>query len=279
MDQSLSSIKETFQIWLDTLFDYLPSIAIALIVFSLFYFLSLRMKRWSEYLLRKRIRQESVISLIGNLITLIGLLIGLFFALSILDLDQALTSILAGAGVVGLTVGLALQGPLSNTFSGIFLAIKDIVNVGDFIETNGYAGTVTKITLRNIWLREADNNLVIIPNKSVLENPFKNFSITKRIRVFIYCGISYDEDLNTVKTIALDTIKALFPKYRNEIEFNYVEFGASSVNFQLKFWIDATKNKSMIEARSDAIMAIKRKFDVAGIQIPYPTRTLLQQTA
>jgi len=224
--------------WLNVIITNLPNLILAVIVFTIAYWLSQNLRHWLEKPMRRVIRQASIRALVANIASTVIIAFGLFLALGILNLDTVLQSLLAGAGVAGLAIGLALQGTLSNTFSGVFLAVKDIINVGDYIETNGYSGKVEEITLRSTKIREADNNIVIIPNKTVLENPFKNYGLTRRVRVSVACGVSYDSDLEKVQRIAIASIEKEFPQQNNEqIEFHYLAFGGSSIDFQVRFWL------------------------------------------
>jgi len=279
LDISLKNLVGKLGMWLDAIILNLPNVLLALLIFVTAYYFAQKLNAFFVKILRNKIKQVSIRALLGNVISFIVIAIGLFLSLSILNLDKALTSILAGAGVAGLAIGLALQGALANTFSGIFLAIKKVINVGDFIETNGFSGTVDEINLRHIKLRETDNNIVIIPNSMVLENPFKNFGLTRKIRVTLECGVGYESDLRSVKKIAEETIANAFPQEKNQIEFHYLEFGGSSVNFQMRFWVDAVQSLTLLEAKSEAIMLLKEKFDARNINIPYPIRTLISKSA
>lgn len=275
IESSWEKMLDRLANWIDTVIVNLPNLLIALIVFILAYWLGRNLQRWSARALKKAIRQPSIRNLISNIVAIIVIALGLFLALGILNLDTVLKSLLAGAGVAGLAIGLALQGTLANTFSGIFLAVKDIMNVGDWVETNGYEGTVMEIDLRHTQIKEADNNIVVIPNKMVLENPFKNYGLTKRIRATIKCGVSYDSDLRQVKQVAKETIEKLYPpEAGEEVEFYYLEFGDSSINFMVRFWVSATLNIIALEAKSRAILAIKEAFDEHDIDIPFPIQTL-----
>jgi len=262
--------------WVNLFIVNLPNMIVALIIFMIAYFASRKLKTITERLLRSRVSQASIRILIGNAVSILVIAAGLFLALNILNLDKALTTLLTGAGVVGLAVGLALQGTLSNTFSGIFLSIKDIMNLGDYIETNGYSGKVDEITMRYVKIIESDNNAVIIPNKLIIENPFKNYGLTTRIRTTVECGVGYESDLEAVRDLTRELINDLFPQKNDEkIEFQYLEFGGSSINFQLRFWVEATANLTLLEAKSKAIIAIKKAYDENGINIPFPIRTLV----
>lgn len=274
MNESIGNLKDKVLSWMDLIILNIPNIILALIIFSAAYFASRELNILTNKLLKSKVKKVSVRNLVGNIASISVVLIGLFIALSILNLDTMISSILAGAGVAGLAVGLALQGALSNTFSGIFLSIKEILNVGDYIETNGFAGTVDEINLRHIKLREADNNFVFIPNKLVVEKPFKNYGLTPLIRTTINCGVGYESDLEMVKQISIETIESHFPQDDKAIEFHYLSFGESSINFQLRFWVPAIMQMNLLEAKSTAIMLIKKRFDQENINIPYPIRTL-----
>lgn len=261
--------------WKEKLILHLPEIVVALIAVLIAYFIALFVKRFSEKPLSRMVKRTSVRHLISNALYIAIIIIGLILALGVLNLDNVLTAILAAGGVAGLAIGLALQGTLSNTFSGISLSVNDVLNVGDWVETNGYRGNVEQINLRHTRLREADNNIVVIPNKTILENPFKNFGLTPRIRVILKCGVHYKTDLEAARELVLKAIEKRFVQLEYEkVEFFYNEFGDSSINFTVRFWIDATANVTILDAQSQAIMIIKKVFEENNIDIPFPIRTL-----
>lgn len=272
-EDSYSGIVDKLEGWLDAIFVNHPNLLIALIVFVLAYILSALVRKYLDKMLKGRVEQASLRSLIATIASIVIISAGLFIALGVLKLDTVLQSLLAGAGVAGLAIGLALQSSLSNTFSGVYLSIQDIINIGDWIETNGYQGTVQEINLRNVVIKEPDNNLVMIPNRLIVENPFKNFGLTTRIRVILKCGVSYGDNLREVEKLAKDAIRDKFPTDEN-IEFHYLEFGNSFINFQLRFWVDAKAKLTILEARSEGIKILKEAFDENGIDIPFPIRTL-----
>lgn len=272
---SLNGITEKLGGWLDSLILGLPNFLIAVLVFILFIFIAKYVGKIFERVTRTHIKQDSIRLMTVKVIKAIVILIGFFIALGLLNLDKVLTSVLAGAGVIGLAIGLALQGTLNNTFSGVILSFLPELQIGDWVETNGFAGTVTEINLRNIVIKPSDNNYVIIPNSKISEEPFKNFSRTPRSRVFVNCGVGYSSDLEMVRDLTIEVIKDKFPQRGNEeVEFMYSEFGDSSINFVVRFWTDATKNRDLLVAQNDAIIAIKKAYDKRDINIPFPIRTI-----
>ena len=275
INDSISNLWNKLDGWLDALILKLPNFAVAILVMVTFYFIAKGIRRLSNKVLFRKISEESVKQMLSRILYATVLLIGFFIALGVMQLDKVLTSVLAGAGVVGLAIGLALQGTLSNTFSGLMLSFLPKVRIGDFIETQDKSGYVDEINLRNITIRQTDNDYVIIPNSVFIENPFINYSLSPRSRVDVSCGVGYESDLQKVEDLVVKIISENFDQKPYEgVEFFFTEFGDSSINFVTRFWIDCTKPKPKLEAQHKVIKLIKKNFDEAGINIPFPIRTL-----
>jgi small conductance mechanosensitive channel len=214
-------------------------------------------------------------NLVARIVAVVVIVLGIFLVLGILNLSKTLNTILAGAGVVGLAVGLALQGALANTYSGIVLSYVKFIKFGDWIESNGFEGEVVDIDLRSVSLKQPDNNMVYIPNKLVVEHPIKNFSSTSQSRVILNCGVGYGTNLIRARDIVKATIAGSFDGVgEDDIIFLYKEFGDSAINFETRFWIASTSALEVAKAKSEAMIAIKDAFDENDITIPFPIRTL-----
>ena len=275
INDSISNLWDKLDGWLDAIILKLPNFIVAILVMVIFYFIAQGLRKLSYRLLFRKIADESVRQMMAKIVKAVVILIGFFVALGVMQLDKVLTSVLAGAGVVGLAIGLALQGTLSNTFSGLMLSFLPKVRLGDFIDAQGKSGYVDEINLRNVTIRQTDNEYVVIPNSIFIENPFTNYSWSKRSRIDVSCGVGYESDLQQVEDLVVKLMKENFEQHENEgIEFFYTEFGDSSINFKTRFWIDSTKPKPKLEAQHKAIKLIKKNFDEAGINIPFPIRTL-----
>ena len=275
LSNAISGIWDKLASWLDSLILNLPNFILAVLVFIFFIFVAKYISRLLNKILLKRSIQHSVRDISIKIIKLLIISVGFFIALGLLNLDKLLTSILAGAGVAGLAIGLALQGTLSNTVSGVILSFLPEIQIGDWVETNGYAGEVLEVNLRNIVIKQGDNNHVIIPNTKIVEDSFKNYSSTKRSRVMVNCGVGYESDLEKVQEITVNAIYEIFKQNRNEeVEFAYEGFGDSSINYVVRFWTDVTKQRDILLAKHKAILAIKKAYNENDINIPFPIRTL-----
>ena len=136
-------------------------------------------------------------------------------------------------------------------------------------------GKVEAINLRSTIIETFQGLHIIIPNQDVLDQPLTNYTRTYVRRFDLNIGISYKDDLEQVKTVTLDVTRKLdFVKKDKPIDLYFQAFGDSSINFLRVFWIDNPDDSGYLEARSQAIISIKKAFDQHGITIPLPTRTM-----
>jgi len=273
---SFDKITNKLTGWYEVMILNLPNFAVALLVLILSYFLSRFIYRIALRVAKSKISQDSISNLVARMSSIVIFLLGLFLALGALNLGKVLTGLLTGAGISGLVIGLALQGTLSNTISGIILSFRENIRIGDWIETNGFSGEVIDINVNYFVIKSVDNNTVVLPNKQILESPFKNFSLTKKMRLTIECGVGYESDLEQVEKVVKETIEAKYKQssFKKEVEFYYTDFGDSSINFVTRFWIEGENGLAKLKAKSQAIIAIRKSFEEAGINIPFPIRTL-----
>ncbi|MBW2938615.1 mechanosensitive ion channel family protein [Aureisphaera sp. CAU 1614] len=273
---ALDKITGKLNDWWELFIENLPNLGIAILVLVISYFVSKLVYNIALKVASRKGSQDSVTKLIARSFSVIVVLLGLFLALGALNLGKTLTALISAAGVSGLVIGLALQGTLSNTFSGIVLSFRKNIRIGDWVETNGFSGEVMDINLNYFVLKEADNNLVIIPNKTIINNPIKNQTLTTKMRVMIECGVGYESDLPKVEKIVRETICNAFEHISSpeDVEFFYTEFGGSSINFLCRFWIDSERSLERLVAQSKGVIEIKKAFDREGINIPFPIRTL-----
>lgn len=275
-NEALGNLIEKLQGWFNTTIEYIPNFILAILVMVAAFFAARYISRIVGKLVSKKIEQDSIKNAIARVSAVVVVALGLFIALGVMNLGKALTSLLAGAGVVGLAIGLALQGTLANTFAGLILSFRKKIRIGDWVETTGYSGEVMDINLKDFTLKESDNNIVVIPNKTILDNPLKNYSLTTKMRVFLECGVGYESDLEKVEQLTKEVIANTFDQVEkpDDVEFYYTEFGGSSINYLCRFWIDAESMLEKLKAKTKAIIEIKKAYDKEDINIPFPIRTL-----
>lgn len=179
-----------------------------------------------------------------------------------------MTSFIAILAAAGLAVGMALSGTLQNFAGGVMLLIFKPFNVGDFIEAQGFMGTVSEIQIFNTILKTPDNKTIIIPNGGLSTGPMTNFSTEPKRRVDFSFGIGYSDDIDKAKSIINDLIKADSRIINDPAPFIAVgELADSSVNFTVRVWANAADYWGI---HFDLIESVKKTFDKENISIPFP---------
>ncbi len=275
LSSSYENLVDKLTDWMNMFILQLPNILIALLIGGFAFFISKYIRRVAVKAISKFTKNKTILNLVSNLTAVIFSVIMLFVILSILNLGSTINKILATAGVLGLAVGLALQDPMNNLFSGVFMSVRKLYKIGDLVETNGYFGTISDIDLRATKLRLPSGQLVVLPNKDVIQRPLKNYSSSGERRVDLTCGVSYGDDLDKVQRITVDAIKNLSGRIESKpVDLVFTEFGDSSINFIVRYWIPASNQTDFLVERSKGIKAIKEAFDKNNIMIPFPIRTL-----
>lgn len=270
----INSVVDTFSDWGDDLVDLLPNLLLALLIVLVFFGVGRLLRRWVRAIGLKISDNKAVSNLFAVIAYVTTLLIGFAVALRVMNLDGAATSILAGAGIAGVALGFALQDVVSNFVSGIVLAIQRPMKIGDLVETHEVFGIVKRINLRSTEIETLQGQLVHIPNKDILLNPVTDYSHQGYRRIDMEIGVSYDDDLERAKKVALKAITTVDGlKDNRPIDMYYTDFGDSSINFVVRFWINFKKQTDFLEAQSQAVIAIKSAFDREGITIPFPVST------
>ncbi len=184
------------------------------------------------------------------------------------------TSLVAIIGAAGLAIGLALQGTLSNLAAGVMLVAFRPIKVGDVVEVAGQTGKTTAVTLFTTELTTPDNVQIIIPNNDVWSSSIVNYSAHDTRRVDLVFGVGYGSDLKQAETIINDMIKAQDGILADQDVFVKVtNLGDSSVDFTVRVWCNAA---DYWDVKFGLTRDVKEAFDAGGIDIPYPTTTMIQ---
>lgn len=262
--------------WVAGAIQILPNLVVAIILLIVFVFLARAVRHWSHRLLGRFSEYRAVNRLLstGTFVALVGL--GIMVALTVLNLGTAVASLLGAAGILGLAIGFAAQNTVENLIAGIMISIRRPIREGDLIETVDVYGVVQEINLRSTVVSTIQGQLVYVPNGEVFRAKLVNYTKSGQRRIDITCGVSYADDLEKAKRVAVEAIEALPNRVEGRgVDLYYNEFGGSSINFLLTFWIRFSyHHKDFMEAQSQAVMAIKQAFADNDITIPFPIRTL-----
>jgi len=261
--------------WTEELITMLPNFALAIIVLVAFVFAGRLIRNLFSKILFKTLNNASLSSIISKIIYIVIITIGSFAALSLMNLDKTVTSLLAGAGILGLALGFAFQDIATNFIAGFFMAIRRPFKIGQVIHCEGHSGVIKHIEIRTTEISSFQGQEVIIPNKLLFQNPLINDSENIYKRIDLEVGVSYGEDLERVREVSIQAVRNI-PNIQKEKEISlvYKEFGASSINFTLMVWVEFKSQMEFLKSRSEAIISIKKAYDKEDIMIPFPIRTL-----
>ncbi|MBY6056039.1 mechanosensitive ion channel family protein [Leisingera daeponensis] len=208
---------------------------------------------------------------LGNLARYVVLAFAVLFVLNTFGVKT--TSIVAAIGAAGLAIGLAMQGALSNVAAGVMLILFRPFKLGDFIEVDGEMGTVKDINLNNTVIASLSNLKVIIPNSEVWGNTITNYSSFDTRRAEWTFGVGYGADLSVAERVIRETIMGDSRSHSDPEPFIQVNaLNSSSVDFLVRVWVDAA---DYFQYQADMKRKVKEALDAAGVDIPFPTRTIV----
>ena len=262
-------MQDYFDQFVNNLRTSLPNILTAILIVVVSLYLAGFVSRLLRRVLKRREADPEVTLLLAQLARWSIIVIGIITALQrFFDV----TAFLAGLGILGFSIGFALQNILQNFAAGIILLIQQPFNIGDAIEINTYGGTVLAINLRTTEMRTWDGRIVIIPNADVLANPITNYTRAQRRRIELPVGVAYNSDPAATRQVILEALPDI-PGFVEEPEPVVVfhTFSGSSIDLSAYFWID-TARTNMYAAKDSALELVKTALEKKGIEIPYPTQ-------
>jgi len=249
--------------------DYGSQALLAILVLVVGWILS----RWLGAFVAKRMERithgdVTLASVFGRVIRVTGLILTILVVLSQFGVQT--TTLVAVLGAAGLTIGLALQGTLSNVAAGVMLIIFRPFKVGDVIDAGGALGKVLDIGLFITQLNTPDNVRIYLPNSTIWGNQIKNIVANDTRRLDLIFSISYGDDMDKAKAIAKDILAADARILADPAPTIVIgELGDSSVNLFVRPWV---KTAEYWDVKWTMIQAIKKAFDERGITIPFPQR-------
>lgn len=267
VEEELGKTAQWIENMMPRLVDFLVQVAFAFVVIVI----GVKIIGWIRKILRRALeRREADTGLIQFLDSLVKILLYLLLAISIMQrFGIQTTSVVAAIGSVGVAIGLALQGSLSNFAGGVIILLLKPFKVGDYIIQGSLEGTVVEIELFYTTLLTPDNRRVVFPNGQLADNSLTNVTAEETRRIDISVGISYNSDLKAAKAILLtlaaedaDVLKEEGKMPMAAVE----ELGESSVNMLLRVW---TPTDKYWDVKFRLNEAVKVSFDEAGIEIPY----------
>jgi small conductance mechanosensitive channel len=256
---------------LESFIGFLPALFRALVVLAVFYLLYRALVGVLGGVMR-RANADPAVREIGLRLTRYALL-GLAAIMALAQLGFDVGSVLAGVGILGLAVGLAAQETLANLIAGLTILWDRPFRLGDNVTIAGTFGQVTRIGLRTTRILTVDRLDAILPNKDVINQEIINHTLNPQLRLAVRLGIAYREDTREARRVLLAAV-AGHPLILAEPKptVAVMGLGESSVDLELRVWLKDPHSER--EASCEMTELAKIALDEAGIEIPFPQRTL-----
>ncbi|MDX1689990.1 MAG: mechanosensitive ion channel family protein [Acidimicrobiia bacterium] len=196
------------------------------------------------------------------------------FVYALTSLGIAIGPLLGALGVGGLALAFALQDIIENFIAGIMLQTRRPFRIGDQVVAGGYTGTVEDINLRTTILKTFDGRRVLVPSADVLKSGIENNTAFPERRTTLMVGVGYGTDLAEARDRMLGAMADCETVLDDPAPQAFVEsFGGSSIDFAVRFW-HPSRTANQWNARHEVALAVKQALDEAGIEIPFPIRTI-----
>lgn len=267
---------QEFNRYFESLVDFfrhqLPSITVGLGIFILLLILGKLIRRFTKQRLMRRLEDILLVNFIGRMIFLFFFVLGAVIFLNQVGLGKAASGLLAGAGVSAIIVGFAFKDIGENFLAGFFLAFSRPFSIGDTLEVENIKGIVRALNFRNTHIRTFDGKDIYVPNAMLIKNPLINYSRDGLQRFDFLVGLDYGDSFLEASKVIHETLEkqegiehqgALKPFLMLE------EFGTSTVNVRIFYWINSHKYKGDIAAlRSDVMNNVLLKLTDKSFSLP-----------
>ncbi|PWQ99883.1 mechanosensitive ion channel family protein [Leucothrix pacifica] len=253
----------------------LPQLMIAVLVMVLTYFAASLVRRLVRRIFRNSRLRASLVNLIVILSSMGVWVLGIMVAAIIAFPNLTPTKMLAGLGIGSVAIGFAFKDVFENFLAGIIILLRREMRINDYIECVGLEGKVENILVRETHVRQADGQLVIIPNSMLFKNPVTIRTDLDQRRTTIICGVAYGEDIEQSRSVIREAVLSC-PSVASDskpVQIFAQEFADSSINFEVTWWT-GSKPLDIRQSRDEVIQSIKSALDQANIEIPFPYRTL-----
>lgn len=266
------ALQTATQAWTDFI-ARLPMLALALGIILATWLLAWTSLRVARRIAGRRAR-PSLLRVIERLIKLAIWATGLLLALIVVFPGVSPAKALGGLGLLSVAVGLAFRDTFENFFAGMLMLWKYPFEAGDFIECGELLGRVERVHIRMTTLREVSGELLLVPNSRLFKNPVRVLTDQPERRVSILTGVAYSVDLAAALEIVEQAVAGCEHVMRERPPQILAHgFGNSGMEIEVTWWCGSTP-LAVRQSRSEVVVAVKAALDAAGMEIPFPYRTL-----
>ncbi|WP_296893966.1 mechanosensitive ion channel family protein [Thiobacillus sp.] len=266
MNEQLNTLEHAQQTAIDLAIQFGPKVIVALLILAAGYYVGRWVGRLADSMLEKIGLDETLRLLLVRIVRI--LVLGLFLIMALQNLGVQLLPLIAGLGVAGAGIALAMQGVLGNLAAGLTIIFTRPFKVGEYVAIVDVEGTVEEIKLFNTVLSHPDRSRIVIPNRKIVGEILHNFGTLRQLDVVV--SVAYDTDIKQALATIHDLLAA-HPSILQEPEpfIRVLALADSSVQIAIRPWTTVT---DFYATSGDITQAVLETFREHGIQIPFPQR-------
>ncbi len=274
MSDILKTVESSLKELLASAVKIFPAVLTAVIVLFLTRYIAQFSQRLAGKAGKSTFHSSSIQILLEKTAYVLTWVIGVVLACVLAFPGLDLGDIIATLGLGSVAIGFAFQDIIKNFFAGILLLLQEPFSINDQIIIDSFEGTVEKINFRTTQIRTYQGERILIPNANVFTSAVQVQTAYPSRRTDLSVGVDYNTPLEDAANLLQETIEQLAGVLSSPVpEIDLVGFGDSSIDFIVRYWTEP-QQAQVRRVQTKAIIAIKKAFDAADINIPYPIRTL-----
>ncbi|AVL51550.1 mechanosensitive ion channel protein MscS [Roseobacter denitrificans] len=274
-EEMLRTVEQRVLAYWDGLIAAVPKLGAAIIVLLVTWVVVALVRAFIAKVGSKTRMRQNLIDVLSMLAStglwLMGMLVALAIVFPTITPGKALTTL----GLGSVAIGFAFKDTFENFLAGILILLREPFAINDYVECGDIEGQIEEITIRDTHVRQTDGQLVVVPNHMLFQNPVTVLTNRDFRRTTIICGVAYGENVDDARKV-IETAVRRVDTVRDDVRDVQVfaqEFGASSINFEVTWWT-GSKPLDIRTSRDQVVAGVKAALDEAGIEIPFPYRTL-----
>lgn len=271
MDTFFADFMDTLQGYYGSFVSLLPKLILAIIVFTILFFLANRSRNFVNSRLSKQMDDMLLAKFLARLVKITVVLIALLIVLKIVGLTDIATGIITGASVSAIVVGFAFKDIGENLLAGVMLAFNRPFRVGDTVELSGHEGKIVSLNLRDTQIKTFDGKDIYIPNASIVKNPVINYTIDGFLRKEVEFGIAYGSDISKAMQLVLERLNAIPGVLKEEKQPAVMisSLGNSALMIKGFYWLDTFDDAvSGSQVNDEIIKGVLEAMNNAKINMP-----------
>jgi small conductance mechanosensitive channel len=274
MEKAWSIIDGHLLAMADQAIGYLPAMGIAILIILATRVADKILDRIIAGAMGRARMRRSLVEVVQKLTSVLIWIFGLLIATTVIFPSMTPGRLVTAVGLGSIAIGFAFKDIFENFIAGILILFREPFRLGDYIECSSIEGQVERITIRDTHIRQVDGQRVVIPNAVLFKDPVTVRTDQDLRRTTIICGVAYGEDVDKAREVIRRAVEPLRSVRTDPpVQIFAQAFGSSSIDFEVTWWT-GSRPIDIRCSRDEVVAAVKRGLDTAGIEIPFPYRTL-----